>query len=293
MKAFTTSIRTFLYNEENASRVLKVASVAMTCDRDTHITRAKIIETIVTIMESHPDVELVVLGEMILGWYDPGGMQEYHRHISESVPGKSTQVFASLAQKYGIYICFGLSELDGNTIFNSQVLLNPKGEGQAVHRKRNLKSGEKIANYQPGAVRVTTTEIKNIRTGIVICSDTASLRTMRELMKRDLDLIIHSLADDDRDDFVTRFQARMYDSWLVTANRYGKEAKHVWPGLIVLTDPLGKIRITKQGQEQYLVYKMRFAEKGSGLKQLVRNIRVKAPVIPLVLKNLDKVKSYL
>ncbi len=42
-------------------------------------------------MKAHPDVELVLFGEMILGHYNPGGMPEYHRKISEPIPGPTTQ----------------------------------------------------------------------------------------------------------------------------------------------------------------------------------------------------------
>ena len=78
----------------------------------------------------------------------------------------------------------------------AQVLINPEGEIQAVHRKSNLKSGEKTANYKAGSVPVTITDIKGVRTGIVICSDAASPSTMREMMRSHPDLILLSLADD-------------------------------------------------------------------------------------------------
>ena len=108
-----------------------------------------------------------------------------------------------------------MSECNGDELFNAQILLNSRGEIQTVHRKKNLKEAEKEANYQPGSEMVTITDIKGIKTGIVICSDTASFRTMWELVKARLDLIIVSLADDDEDDFVTKFQARLFDAWVV------------------------------------------------------------------------------
>jgi hypothetical protein len=92
-----------------------------------------------------------------------------------------------------LYISFGLSESsDGKILYNAQVLINPTGEIQAVHRKRRPKT----EMYSRGTVPVTVTDIKGVETGIVICSDAASPRTMWELMKNRLDLIILSLADD-------------------------------------------------------------------------------------------------
>ena len=79
----------------------------------------------------------------------------------------------------------------------------------------------------------------------------------------------------------------------MTANRFGQEGDHFWPGLITVTDPLGRIRGTKQGQEQVLVYELRFAGPSSWLKRIVRNIWVKVPIILHVAKNWRQAKSYL
>jgi predicted amidohydrolase len=285
--------RSFLYDEQAATRRLTIASVAMTCDREPEINRTRIANTVDTIVQAHPGVELVIFGEMILGWYNPGGLPQYHQRIAESIPGETTRALAALALRHKIFLCFGLSELDGDVLHNTQVLLNPRGEIQAVHRKRNLKPGERQANYQPGPLAVTITDINGVRTGIVICSDTASPRTMWALMKSRLDLIILALADDDRDDFASKFQARMYDAWLVTANRHGQEGKKLWPGLIVVSDPLGELRITEQGQEQYLVCELGFADTQSWLKRAMRIAWVRTPVIWHVLRTWRRARSYL
>ena len=54
--------------------------------------------------------------EMILGWYNPGKMPEYHRQISQPLSSETLQPFASLAARHGIHLCFGISELDGESL---------------------------------------------------------------------------------------------------------------------------------------------------------------------------------
>lgn len=265
----------------------------MSCARDPVVNRTKIVNTIDTIVQMDPAVELVIFGEMILGWYKPKRFPEYHRQISEPISGKTTQALALTAKKLKIYICYGMSELDGNVLYNAQVLLNPQGEIQAVHRKRNLQDDEKKADYRPGLEMVTITDIKGIKTGIVVCSDTASFHTMWELVKSRLDLIIISLADKHEDDFVTKFQARLFDAWVITANRYGKEDNEYWPGLIVVTDPLGEIRNAKQGQEQYSINEVRFGDTRSLLKDVLRNVWVKSRLIVHILRNPKKAIAHL
>ncbi len=280
-------------NERAATKRLKVATVAMSCDRNPDTNRTRIANRVDAIMQTHPDIELVIFGEMILGWYNPGDMPEYHRRIAEPISQETLQVFVSLATKHKIHLCFGMSEIDGKALHNAQVLLDPQGKVQVVHRKWNLKPGEKKANYRPGPVPVTITDIRGVKTGIVICSDVASPRAMWELMRSRLDLIILSLADD-RDDglFMSKFNARMYDAWIVTANRYGDEEGWFWNGHMVVSDPCGKLRITGQDQEQYLVYELGFADKQTWPKRWIRNVWVKTPLAFHILRNWKRAKSY-
>ena len=168
-----------------------------------------------------------------------------------------------------------------------------QGEIQVVHRKWNLKPGEKQARYQPGLKPVTITEIKGVKTAIAICSDAASPRVMWELMRSRADLILLSLADDSDDDwFTARFNARMYDAWIATANRYGDEAGRFWNGHIVISDPCGELRATGQGREQFLVYELGFADGQSRLKWVMRHAWVKAPLVFHILRNWKRVRSY-
>lgn len=287
-------MKLFLYNEQTTTKRLKVASVTISCDRDPDTNRTKITNMVDTITQIHPDVDLVIFGEMIIGRYNPGGMSEYHYHIAEPIPGETTRTLSKLSKEHEIHLSFGMSEINDGTLHNAQVLLNPQGEIQAVHRKWNLKPNEKKANYRPGPVPVTITDIKGVKTGIVICSDVASPRVMWELMKSRLDLIILSLADDSDDNFfMGRFNARMYDAWIITANRYGDESGCFWNGHMIISDPCGELRAIRQDQEQYLIYELGFADKHPWLKRALRNMLVKTPLVYHVLKNWKRVKLYL
>jgi predicted amidohydrolase len=286
--------KSFLYNEQTATRHLTVVGVAMACDRDPEKNLLKIANTLETITQAHPAVDLVIFGEMILGWYNPGGMPVYHRRISKPLSRETLQPFASLATRHRIHLCFGMSEISDGPLHNTQVLLTPQGEIQAVHRKWNLKPGEVQANYQPGPGPVTITDIKGVKTAIVICSDAASPRGMWELMRHRPDLIILSLADDaDEGQFMAKFNARMYDAWIVAANRYGEENGCFWNGHMVISDPCGALRATGQGQEQYLAYELGFADEQPWLTRAIRNMWVKAPLAFHIVRHWRRARSYL
>jgi len=285
-------LRKWLYAEENATRSLHIAAATMRCDRDPVINRSRIETTVESILCQHPETELILFGEMLMSWYDPGAYTDRGHSLSEPIPGQSTDLLGRLAKKFGIYLCCGLSETAQGKFYNAQVLLNPQGELQAVHRKKNLKRAEREAGYVAGTKNVTVTEIKGVRSGMIICADAANPRTMRALMRSNLELILYSLADDrDENWFMAQANARMYDAWIVSANRFGQE-KRYWNGHTIISDPVGKLRAVLIDQEGYLFHTLRFAQDRSGLQRMIRKVFARAPLPIHILKNWRILRSY-
>lgn len=283
---------TWLYDDASAKKRLKIAAVTMRCDQEPSHNLSQMIHIIETIKLAHSDVQLILFGEMILGYYAPGSMPAYHREIAEPLHGETTIKLGDIAIKHNVYISFGMSENAEGKLHNTQVLLNPQGDVQTYQRKWNLKPGEIQAQYQPGNSPVTVTDICGAKTGMIICSDAAHPRTMRELMRNRLELILFSLADDEDEDwFVAKANARLYGSWVVSANRYGEE-QHFWNGHTIISDPLGVLRATSIDKAGYLFYDLGFDEDGSWLKRTARNFWVKAPLLVHVLTHLRILKSY-
>jgi len=79
--------------------------------------------------------ELICLPECTLtGYlYEPDDLDRF----AEPVPGTTTRRMAELAAQWGVYLCFGLLERDGEQVFNTALLLNPAGEIILKHRKIN------------------------------------------------------------------------------------------------------------------------------------------------------------
>jgi len=113
--------------------------------------------------------DLVLLPEaMDLGWTDPSALTE-----AEPVPGGSTCSFLSgKAREHGIHICAGLIEKDGDKVYNSAVIIDPRGEVVLLHRKINeLDIGHPY--YALGdRLNVCHTELGTI--GLLICADANS-----------------------------------------------------------------------------------------------------------------------
>jgi hypothetical protein len=53
--------------------------------------------------------------------------------------------------------------------------------------------------------------------------------------------------------------AKMFDAWIVTANRYGAEDDFFFDGQMVVADPLGDLRLTAKDQAQFIFYDIGFS----------------------------------
>lgn len=113
--------------------------------------------------------QVVLLPEaMDLGWTDPSALTR-----AEPVPEGKVAVFLSkAAREHGVYVCSGLTEKDGETVYNSAVLINPEGEIILLHRKINeLDIGHPY--YALGnQLSVCETELGTI--GLMICADAST-----------------------------------------------------------------------------------------------------------------------
>lgn len=102
---------------------------------------------------------------MDLGWTDPSALTE-----AESIPeGKTASFLSQMAQEYNLYICSGLIERDGETVYNSAVIIDPSGAVILLHRKINeLDIGHPYYALGKG-LNVCKTEFGTI--GLMICAD--------------------------------------------------------------------------------------------------------------------------
>lgn len=109
--------------------------------------------------------DLILLPETLdLAWTHPSVFKE-----AESIPGKRSDFFCSLAREHKIWICAGLTEKTGDKTFNTAILINPSGDIVAKHHKINLLEVE-FPFYEAGqSLSVTDTPFGKI--GLNICAD--------------------------------------------------------------------------------------------------------------------------
>lgn len=101
----------------------------------------------------------------ILGWVNPEAHERAH-----PIPGPDTDRLGALARQFGLYVCAGLAEKDGDQLFDSAVLIDPDGRILLKHRKINILSELMDPPYTAGEeVGVVDTPLGRI--GMLICAD--------------------------------------------------------------------------------------------------------------------------
>ena len=111
--------------------------------------------------------DVVVLPECLdVGWTFPGA-----RDLARPIPGPTTDRLGEAAASAGVMVVAGLTERDGDRIFNSAVLIGADGALLATHRKINELDFERELYSAGTSLRVTHTPLGVI--GVTICADNA------------------------------------------------------------------------------------------------------------------------
>lgn len=245
------------YDDSNANRHLKVVAVSMICSKDKEENVDRLCSNAIEAKNIHPEAELILFGESVLGWYiDDENPEPYQRSIAETIPGPATDSIAKIAKSLECHIGFGLTETNNGKLYNSFVLIGSDGEIVATHRKVNLAPEDVIGGITPAAEHdssVTMVQMNGINVGMIICADANGVWLTRELTDRKVEVMLHPMASE-----VPMFRidagSRQFNAWEVFANRYGKELDRDYSGTTFIADPAGSIRIGDSGREGFYFY---------------------------------------
>ncbi|PKA99568.1 putative amidohydrolase [Flavobacteriaceae bacterium MAR_2009_75] len=142
------------------------------------------------------NVEIIVFPESsILGWQNPAAYE-----IANPIPGDDSKQLCKLAKKYGMFICIGLDEKEGNKLYDSAILIDDQGEILLKHRKNNIITELMTPPYSKGNdINVVETKFGTI--GVLICADTFIDEVLDSMKskKPDLMLIPYGWAAPDED----------------------------------------------------------------------------------------------
>ncbi|MDH4226728.1 MAG: acyltransferase [Deltaproteobacteria bacterium] len=168
--------------------------------------------------------ELVVLPELFSTGYAFRDKRESLKYSERVSDGYAVRRLAETAKVTGMFIAAGFVERDGKRVYNSSVLVGPKGV-IAVYRKTHLFWNEKKYFY-PGDTGFKVHDIGKAKVGMMICFDWVFPEAARTLALMGADVILHPsnlVLPFCPEAMITRcLENRVY---AITANRVGSEKR--------------------------------------------------------------------
>jgi predicted amidohydrolase len=111
------------------------------------------------------ECQIVVLPECLdAGWTHPAAVE-----LAEPIPGRTSDALASAAAAHSMYLVAGLTEREGDRIYNAAVLIGPEGRILLQHRKLNELDIAHSLYANGDRLGVAHTPLGTL--GVTICAD--------------------------------------------------------------------------------------------------------------------------
>lgn len=196
--------------------------------------------------------DLLILPEMYLSGYNIG--PEAARAQAQTPATLAPAQDIARGQK--IALCFGYPELDGDTVYNSAVLIGPSGDILLNYRKTHLFGDLDCAMFTPGAQPWRFTELHGFKIGLLICYDIEFPEPARALSVQGAEILLIPTAQMEPYEAVARhvLPARAYENQVYTAyaNHSGEEFGLGYIGISSLCGPDGTVLALAQRSEELL-----------------------------------------
>jgi len=188
-------------------------------------------------------LDIVCLGEAILAVGTPATLKDR----AQPIPGPISEVLAEAARRNKIWVVAGLTELEGDIIYNTAVLLNRKGELVGKYRKVHLPREEWKKGIRPGhEYPVFDTEFGKV--AIQICYDWFFPEAAEIFALQGAEIIFaptwgNTLPDEEgRVDGESTFRVRARDNGVYMV-------PSVYDGNSMVIDPMGRILASNKGKD--------------------------------------------
>jgi len=198
------------------------------------------------------EIDLVVLPELCNSGYNFSSRDEAIK-FSEPIPdGQTIVLLEKMAREFNMYIVAGINERCGGDLFNSAVIVGPKGF-VGLYRKVHLFMNEKKIFKRGNKFHVFETPLAKI--GIMICFDWIFPEAARSLTLQGAEIIAHPvnlvLPYWQKVCPLRAIENRIY---IVSANRIGIEKDLAFTGQSVIVSPSGEILSKASRTHEEIIY---------------------------------------
>jgi len=188
-------------------------------------------------------LDILCLGEAMTSV----GTQATIKDYAEPIPGPASGVLAEAARRNKIWVVAGLTELDGEVVYNTAVLLDRSGEIAGKYRKVHLPREEWKKGIRPGdEYPVFETDFGKV--AIQICYDWFFSEAAEIFALQGAEIIFaptwgNTLPDEEgRVDGESTFRVRARDNGVYMV-------PSVYDGSSLIIDPMGRILASNKGKD--------------------------------------------
>jgi len=202
------------------------------------------------------NADLIVLPELPFTGYLFENRAELNQLAQDTNKSFIIKSLTELCNKNDLYIVTGFAEKDKNKLYNSSLLIGPKG---LIHtyRKIHLFNQEKYW-FDPGNKDLEVSEIRGIKVGMMICWDWIYPEVARKLTVLGADVICHPsnlVLPYCQYTMVSRSMEN--NVFIITANRIGADKRPhgdlKFTGKSQITGPEGKILFKAKSKKEELI----------------------------------------
>lgn len=192
---------------------------------------------------------LVVLPELIVPGYVLDG--ERLAQVAETIDGPAVTAWTALCAKHQGYIAAGFCERDGDRLFNTAVVVGPKGV--VLHYRKLHLFGREKEIFEPGDLGLPLADTEFGKVGLCVCYDLRFLEVARAAALRDAGMLIVPTAwlpgyDQERwdaDGYCPQargaaYQANHNQIYILCASQAGENGVFDFLGSSLIADPYGK-----------------------------------------------------
>lgn len=182
------------------------------------------------------DADLIVLPELALTGYYFKDREELMSLAEDPADSRSINALIKICKERDFHIVVGFAERTGDKVYNSAILIGPKGV-EHIYRKLHLFNEEKNI-FDQGDIPLSIQTIRGVKVGLMVCFDWAFPEVTRSLTLQGAEVICHPsnlVLTFCQEAMLTRcLENRIF---AVTTNRYGADKR-----------PQGEIKFTGKSQ---------------------------------------------
>ena len=178
---------------------------------------------------------------------DTGYVTDVIQETAQPWPGEPFKVAAKSAKQNSLYLICGLSEREGESIFNSIAAFSPAGELIQKYRKTHLFSPAPVHEDRcfTSGTEFNLVEIENSKWGLSICYDLRFPEIYRYLTLQGAQILLNCSAwpamRPKHWEYLTRSRAIENQAFFVGVDRVGKDGELTFNGHSRVIDPFGEI----------------------------------------------------